>query len=324
MVTRLLKSTFFALEPVVTNIMRYPARLKQRPGMKAGLSILMYHSIPDKADNIMDPYYDLRVPIDSFTAQMQFLHDNSYNVIDLGQYVRVRAAAEALPAKAVAITFDDGYQDNYSNAWPVLKRFGFPGTVFLAPDLIDRGPRSGFFDQSTGLDNSISFLRWGQVQEMSAGGMSFGSHTMSHPRLDELAEDEFTYEISASKNLIEEKIEKEIECFCFPYAFPGGKKRHSFRAASKRLLENCDYKLGVTTTIGQNGPGDCIFFLKRIPVHANDSVRRFAAKLEGGYNWVRGFQAFSKTLESRRGQQEQYLQQSVAGEKHTAISDIKE
>ena len=256
----------------------------------------MYHSIPEKLCGGPSSYYDLRITVDAFHRQMKYLNDNGFNVISLDEYLQARMTDSELPSRPVVITFDDGYRDNYTNAYPVLKEFGFKATIFLAVDYIDTGSSADFLSDRVGITRDIQFLSWPQIKEMSENGITFGSHTMSHKRLDLLARENFAYEISKSKDIIEEKTGKEVSSFCFPYAFPGGRKREEFCRLARENLAGAGYKLGVTTTIGRNTPAQDIFFLRRIPVHVNDSLRRFAAKLAGGYDWVRRFQSFAKSF----------------------------
>lgn len=294
MLSTLPRRVFFAIEPALTSSLICPALIKQKLSCRSSLAILMYHSVPRGVDNAPHPYLDLRVPSESFSRQMQYLHDKWYNVIGLDEYISIRANGGALPPKTVAITFDDGYRDNYTNAWPVLKKFGFAATIFLAVDYIDKNIRADYLSKNVGIEKDVPFLSWSEIKEMGKEGITFGSHTLSHPRLHQQSEEVLQSEIAESKEMIENNTGEKVSSFCFPYAFPGGKKSAHFRRISRQCLVNNGYKLGVTTTIGRNTTDTDIFFLRRIPVHVNDSIRRFAAKLAGAYDWVRFFQLFSK------------------------------
>lgn len=296
MISQLPKEFFFRIEPMLTSLMFYPASIKNRLVRQNPLPILMYHSIPEELCGGPCSHYDLRITVDAFRQQMKYLKDRAFNVISIDEYLQARMTDSKLPPRPVVITFDDGYRDNYTNAYPVLKEFGFKAEIFLAVDYIDTGSSADFLSDRVGITRDIQFLSWPQIREMSENGITFGSHTMSHKRLDLLAGEDFAYEISKSKDIIEEKTGKEVSSFCFPYAFPGGRKREGFCKLAREHLASAGYKLGVTTTIGRNTSAQDIFFLRRIPIHVNDSLRRFAAKLAGGYDWIRAFQSFAKSF----------------------------
>jgi peptidoglycan/xylan/chitin deacetylase (PgdA/CDA1 family) len=287
------KALFFAIEPVVTSSMTAPAMIRRKLANGHAFPILMYHSIPASIAKGTNSYYDLRVSLENFRRQMQFLRDHRFNVIDLKEYIQARENGEDIPHNSVAITFDDGYRDNYLNAFPVLKIFRFPATVFLVTDLLDGG-RPRFFAGETGLGPQTTFLSWSEIKEMSEAGINFGSHTVTHPDLQTLSDSEFRHELSGSKKRIEQQLWKPVDCFCYPYAFKGGGKQSRFRLRTAELLDECGYKLGVTTTIGRNSHNGEILFLERIPMHVNDSIGRFSAKLDGAYDWVGSVQALAK------------------------------
>jgi peptidoglycan/xylan/chitin deacetylase (PgdA/CDA1 family) len=299
MISELAKRLFFAVEPVITNSLRGPKMLERRLSDRRYLTVLMYHSIPEAAPGAGLGYYDIRVPLRDFAEQMDYLDANGYAVIGLEEYIGMAAGNGSLPRDAVAVTFDDGYRDNYTNAFPVLRQHGFTATVFLATDYMDLKHATAFVSEETGISEGPEMLRWEEIGEMSENGITFGSHTMSHKRLDSLTDKDFEYEISRSKGIIEERTGRNVSCFCFPYAFPGGMTSKRFRERSGQALRDSGYRLGVTTAIGRNLPGSDIFFLRRIPVHVGDSLRRFSAKLSGAYDWVAAFQSCIKAVQQR-------------------------
>ncbi|MFH1074880.1 MAG: polysaccharide deacetylase family protein [Candidatus Firestonebacteria bacterium] len=163
--------------------------------------ILGYHRIVEKRTLHPD------VTIDAFKEQMQFVRDN-YKVISLDYLVNCIKERKPLEANSVIITFDDGDETIYKNAYPILKRLNFPFAIFLYSDYPGKG---GF--------------SWEQAKEMSDNGIIFGSHTKSHAILtDKLAdESEEKYlkrlriELVESKKTIEDNIKKEVKYFAYPY-----------------------------------------------------------------------------------------------------------
>ena len=115
------------------------------------LPILMYHSI----DYTSDRKDRMTISPEVFAKQMRYLHDNKYNVISLEKAVSYIRDRKRPPAKTVAITFDDGYENNYKYVYPVLKRYNIPATIFIITDFV----------------GTEGFLNWNEIKEMSASGL---------------------------------------------------------------------------------------------------------------------------------------------------------
>jgi peptidoglycan/xylan/chitin deacetylase (PgdA/CDA1 family) len=207
---------------------------------------------------------------------MRYLHENNYRVVPLRELDRCLERLTAGEKPPIVLTFDDGYQDFYSAAFPILRRFGFGASVFLPTDLI-------------GVDRGVQrYLTWQQVLDLHKQGVEFGSHTVSHPTLVDLPLPEIEREVRASKSEIENRVGAAVESFSFPHAFPQEDRRFGGMVAG--LLRECGYRYAVTTVIGRASPKDDRYALKRIPVNDGDDEALFRAKLEGNYDWLRLFQ----------------------------------
>jgi peptidoglycan/xylan/chitin deacetylase (PgdA/CDA1 family) len=250
----------------------------------ARIPILMYHSI-SAASELRHPYFHTTTSPSRFAEQMQFLSDNGYSTIRLSQAMNLATQCQPKGSRPVVITFDDGFRDFYTEAFPVLERHRFTANMFLPTAYV--GERRSSF-------NSTECLTWSEVRELDAAGIEFGSHTVTHPQLRDLGAEEVDYELRYSKETIEDKIGKQVACFSYPYAFPETVK--PFVGKLRDTLARCGYRLGVSTVIGSAKPADDLLFLRRLPVNSSDDMPLFRAKLEGGYDWLHGVQRLKKAL----------------------------
>lgn len=251
-----------------------------------GIPILMYHSVNREVGD-RHPYYETNTAPDVFSRHMKFLRDNGYSAVSLEKALQLLSQSRN-GANYVVITFDDGFRDFYSEAYPILSEFGFVATVFLATGLINN-QRS----QWKGAD----LMTWAEVRELQTFGIRFGSHTVSHPELEKLDERRIVWEVGQSKQTLEDKLGYPIKSFAYPYAFPEHKRAFSKRLAE--ILENHSYENGVSTVIGRARSSDNAFFLPRLPVNTWDDFQLFRTKLDGGYDWLHFPQLIYKTVRHR-------------------------
>ena len=275
------------------------------------IPILMYHSISEDMQHGIHPYYQTATSPRVFAEHMKFLYENNYKVINLDQAVKIFKSKETphrsglsnklfnqsrnkllfsnQQIKYLVLTFDDGYQDFYTEAFPVLQSYNYPATVFLPTGLINN--RKGL--------KGKSHLNWNQILELSNNGITFGSHTVSHPQLKFLKKENIELEIRQSKEVIEDNLGKPVESFSYPFAFPDEDKE--FTEYLRGLLQKYRYKHGVSTRIGTTSKKNDIYFMKRIPINSCDDIPLFKTKLEGGYDWLRMPQNLYKFLKHRSG-----------------------
>jgi len=247
--------------------------------------VLMYHSIANDAEEKVQPYYRLATSPRRFAEQMQWLSNSGYQGVSLEEALAMPAGENSSRRSPVAITFDDGFRDFYTEAWPVLQRHGFTATMHLPTDFIST-PRKSFHGKEC--------LNWNEVRELGAQGVQFGSHTASHPKLHELSWAAIENELKLSKTRLEQELGEAISGFAYPYAFPQEDQRFTDRFTE--LLREQGYRNCVTTVVGRVRAEDDWFRLKRLPVNSCDDETLFAAKLAGDYDWVAGFQRGVRTL----------------------------
>ena len=265
-------------------------------GAEPKVPILMYHSVSNNLFGKSHPYYQINTSPKLFEQQMRALRDAGYQTVDPGD-----CAGDALRKQAgqkiVSITFDDGYRDFYTDAFAVLRKFGFTATIYLATSRIKN---------SAEVYEGVEYLSWNEVREMRAAGIQFGSHTVTHPDMRSLSPEQIEYELGCSKETLESQLGERVTSFAYPYAFPEEDK--NFVRYLRDALENQGYENGVTTILGRATAHCDPLFLPRLPANSWDDPSFFRAKLEGGYDWLHWPQWLYKTMHHHVTQMQQASQ----------------
>jgi len=254
-------------------------RIFGRPN-RLRIPILMYHSVSDDKCKSARPYFALQTTTQVFEGHVRYLHENGYTSLSTADVVGLLNCDQAIAKKYVALTFDDGYRDFYTNAFPILRKYGFTATVYLPTAYISARSRCLLEREC---------LSWAEVKELHKCGVAFGSHTISHTKLEDMREAELEREIRGSKEAIEDKLGTPVRSFAYPYVFP--ERDWSFTHRLRDLLKVAGYHDGVSKVIGTVQSFEERFFLRRIPANTGDDNALFKAKLEGDYDWLHGAQA---------------------------------
>lgn len=209
---------------------------------KVSIPVLMYHSINDN-----DPNNNLVIPPEQFKAQMQYLKDAGFTTISLAELYSSLTTGKNVPKQSVAITFDDGYVDNYKYAYPVLKDLGFKATIFMITDNVDKHP---------------NFLTSAMLKEMSENNISIQSHTVHHLELDKLSYDEQFNELKDSKDFLNKLLNQNTDMICYPVG--------KFNENTIKAAETLGYKLGFTTIPGYGKLNEGPFSIHRVRIFPGD------------------------------------------------------
>jgi len=222
-----------------------------------GARILCYHRVRDGAADY------LSVTTDRFRQQMRSLKDGGFQVVPLEEILSGKA-----DGRSVAITFDDGWRDNFENAFPALKEFGLTATIFCIADRIDQP----------------DYLTLTQARAMRQQGIELGSHTVSHPKLNSLDREGKKREILGSKKMLEEKLRGPVPFFCYPYGIYDNETLRAVREAG--YLGACSNRPGVNRTVQKNGRRgvEDPFRLRRTEIAGSDTLEVFRLKLAGAYD----------------------------------------
>ncbi|NJM08921.1 polysaccharide deacetylase family protein [Candidatus Gracilibacteria bacterium] len=224
-----------------------PQRILTRdPGY---IPILMYHYIRE-VDEDADPIgYRLSVRPDRFEEQLQWLRAEGYTALRMSDLFACLRGQRACPPRPVALTFDDGYEDQALNALPLLERYQIPATFYIV---------SGFVGKP-------GYMSWQQLETLRDAGMEIGGHTVSHADLAGLSLEEARAEIGQSRQLLRRRLGIEVESF----AYPAG----SYTLPVTDLVQEAGFSHAVTTE--QSGTLRRIFRLPRRRVLGGESIEGF-------------------------------------------------
>lgn len=216
--------------------------------------ILMYHCVFAGAESFMN------VEPKEFERQMKYIADSGRAVIPLSELVsRLKSGAQL--GSSIVITFDDGYMDNYTNAFPVLKKYQFPATIFVVTD------RIGMRDE-----RGLSRLSAQQMKEMESSGLvEIEPHTRTHPHLSKLPALEAQAEIVGAKEKLEELLEKKCRHFAYPYG--------DFNPEIGGLVRKSGLESAVSVSEGSVKLGADLFALPRVSIDSSTTFAQFRGKL---------------------------------------------
>lgn len=221
------------------------------PGVQISeVPILYYHSVMLEVGN------EVRMPPDQFEAQMAYLKDQGYQSVSLYQLYQAFYKGGSLPPKPFVITFDDGYVDNHTNAFPILEEYGYTATVFMVTSYID----------------GSDFLSWSQLKELAASGWEIESHTTTHPYLSKVDEATLWHELKSSKELLEEGLGQSVNFFAYPYG--------DYNSGVAQTVQDTGYLMAITTQRGWANHEDDAFLVKRVYCYADMGQNEFIRRIK--------------------------------------------
>lgn len=194
-------------EPIATLFpIAPPASAPEPPpasGSATGVPILMYHYIRLVDANSDPTGYNLSIPPEDFAQQLAWLHEQGYTAVPMALAQKCMRGESGCPAKPVALTFDDGYEDAFSTVLPLLQRYNMQGTFYIVNSFVGQP----------------GYMTWEQLATLRDSGMEIGAHTMSHLNLTTLDQATAAYEISQSKSELDQRLSISVTSFCYPAGF---------------------------------------------------------------------------------------------------------
>lgn len=201
------------------------------------IPILMYHSISDD-----DPNNNLLVPPSMFEEQMAWLEANEFTAMDLDEALDAMETGK-VPKRPVVITFDDGYSDNYTSAFPSLKNHGLKATFFVITDGVD----DGYYMSSE------------MLKEMQSNGMSIQNHTANHLELDKLSREDAYDTIKRGQDFLRNNIGSDANYLCYPVG--------KYNSETIEIEKELGIKAATTTQGGISSIDDGLYQLKRVRIY---------------------------------------------------------
>ena len=208
---------------------------------------------------------------------MRLLHERGYRTLNLVDVADCMRKGLSFPKHSLAITFDDGYQSVYEEAFPILQRYSFSATVFLTVGAKGNRTAAKRLPQMEGR----SMLSWGEIKEMRRYGVSFGAHTLTHPDLTRLPLAQAQAEICGSKEIIENALGEPADCFAYPF---GRYDQQCRDVVSRHFLCACSDKLGFVR------PSSDPYAVERVDTYYLQSKTLFTSLFAGWfpyYVWAR-------------------------------------
>lgn len=233
--------------------------------------ILMYHQISHHIKGAK--FNGLRVPPEMFEKQISWLVEQGMHFVTMKQLL---AYEDKIPEKTVAITFDDGYEDNYTYALKILKKYNACATLYLVVDRHD----NDWSVQKKMHHNSGELARDKKLSDeqvkamIDSGIFEIGAHTISHANSSQLSEEEKKEEICGSKNQLQKIFNIDISSFAYPFGI--------YDKKDVEIVKKCGFSSAVTTQNGINRGLLKAFELKRIKVSGKDNLYAFKLRLRTG------------------------------------------
>lgn len=243
------------------------------------LPILTYHSI-DESGSVIS------TSLETFKRQIKLLSDEGFNVISLKDLTVGPDRRDHIPPKTIILTFDDGFQNFYSTAFPILKEHNFTATVFL---ITDHCGKYNDWDENLASIERARLMDWEEIKELSKYGIEFGSHTQTHPDLTQIPIELATKEAVQSKLTLEEKLGIESAAFAYPYG--------KYNPAVRNLIE-ANFKMACSTRLGKADFGDDLFTLKRLDTYYLSNERIFSSILSAKFDLYMGFRQSMRDLKA--------------------------
>jgi peptidoglycan/xylan/chitin deacetylase (PgdA/CDA1 family) len=238
-----------------------PAEPMRAPLKKESVPILLYHHIADLPENAGRSQKRWTLSPKKFEAHIAWIVAHGFHPVSLAQLAAHRKEGVALPSSPIVLSFDDGWKDQYTGAFPLLVKYNIPATFFIITDSIGHS----------------AYMDWKQLEELAAAGMDIEPHSHTHSKLTVLPEKYLPGEIIGPKNLLESRLKKPAVVFAYPF---GG-----YNDAVISMVKQAGFDAAVSVNGLNNGyifRRDQTFTLARYALEGDDDLEQ-VARAKGFY-----------------------------------------
>lgn len=245
-------SSFFDQAKKIVEASKKPAKPAVLPDTESKVPVVMYHYVRI-VDAKKDPLgYNLSINPSDFEKQMKYLKDQGYTTIHLSDLVDKK-----VPKKAIVLSFDDGLEDFYTTALPILQKYGFTASNAVI----------------TGMIGSHEHMTEAQIRECVKAGIEITSHTVSHLDMAKLSKEQLKKQLAESKSY----LEKTFGVVVVGFIYPSGK----YNDLAVQMVKDEGYKIAATTQYGEADlKTNNILLLPRVRIDNRDGYNGFVKKLE--------------------------------------------
>jgi len=242
------------------------------------LPILLYHRVTE--GDVEGSKVGIYITKQKFEEQLQHLQKNNFRTITFFDIKNAIEGTKLLSEKNIILTFDDGYEDNYTIAFPLLKKFGATAVIYLVT-----GIESNFWDKKKD-EPDATLLNKNQIAEMFEYGIEFGAHTLSHANLTEVTKEQILKEIYNSKIHIEKELQLPVISFAYPYG--------ECNEMVKNAVKSLGFAFGVATDSGPLYILKDLFQIRRQIIFSHTSLFQFRKKISKWYPAYKKFKSKKK------------------------------
>lgn len=239
--------------------------------------VLCYHSVHPSSSFPSNTHPDL------FEQHVLWLRKRCEIIPFTSVWAEVRTRTRARPA--VAVTFDDGYADNYTYAFPLLARHEIPATFFVTTGIVDRLPEVIAGRSWHGWRDEASSLTWEQLRQMKRADMEIAAHGHRHEVLGQMDDERVVEDLTTCKKILEERLGTPVSSI----AYPKGRPRRDYSPTTVELARSVGFENGASVLFRRVKPSDGRMGIARFLIKG-DSLETFRAKIEGNLDWIGAWQ----------------------------------
>jgi peptidoglycan/xylan/chitin deacetylase (PgdA/CDA1 family) len=243
------------------------------------LPILYYHHVGERCEPL--GHRRLWTSQARFRQQMGYLAQKGYRCLSLRDGGSLLEGKEPIPPRVAVLTFDDGYENFYEFAWPVLRQYGFSATVFVVTEHV--GGLSQWDPRS-----ATPLMNWDQLRELTLQGIEIGSHTVNHARLTQLSTADAKWELETSRRVLEQNLGVSVSALAYPFG--------DWNDSVEELARQTGYRLACSIIRGNRHAAAELHRLKRVPVDDFTDPSRLRRKLSSIYDLTCRLRRFGRRL----------------------------